>query len=108
MENETEMTSNNVLNLCMTNPTEDANVQDVERITYGIVEERYLLDEDERTAYGIAICANANLDGIATVLEIINDITSDRERIFDFVKKCNDLELSPLHIYDAIEDFLAG
>ncbi|MBQ7128906.1 MAG: hypothetical protein IJO19_02845 [Clostridia bacterium] len=37
---------------------------------------------------------------------IINDISTEKEKIEKLVSLCNELDLSPIHIYDVIEDFL--
>ncbi len=76
-------------------------------ITYGLVEERYALNGQERTSYGIAIYADAELDGTATVIASIHDITSDKPKLAALVQQCNLLELSPIHLEDVVEDFLS-
>lgn len=37
---------------------------------------------------------------------VINDISTDKEKVERLVALCNELELSPIHIYDVIDDFL--
>ncbi len=75
-------------------------------ITYGLVEERYVLNGYVRTAYGIAVLADADTDGTATVIASIHDITSDKQGLEALVHRCNDLDLSPIHLEDVVEDFL--
>lgn len=75
-------------------------------ITYGMTEEIYTLNGKSRKSYGIAVYSNAEEDGSATILTAVRDITSERERLEDLVRKCNLLELSPIHLDDVIEDFL--
>lgn len=77
------------------------------RITYGLVEERYALNGHERTSYGITIYADAEIDGTATVIASVHDITSDKPRLSALVQRCNLLKLSPIHLEDVVEDFLA-
>ena len=36
----------------------------------------------------------------------IKDITTNKEALKSLIEKCNRLELSEIHIYDVIEDFL--
>ena len=67
-------------------------------ITYGITEEKYTLGDDSRVSYGIAVYDS----GISTV------ISSDREAVEELVRLCNRLELSPIHLNDVAEDFLAS
>ncbi len=76
-------------------------------ITYGLVEERYVLNGLARTSYGIAAFADADVDGTATVIAAIHDITSDKLGLAALICKCNDLELSPIHLQDVVEDFLS-
>ena len=49
-----------------------------------------------RTSYGIA------------VLQTISDISEEPEQIRDLVRRCNENHLSPLHLPEVIEDFLAA
>lgn len=76
-------------------------------ITYGLIEERYALNGHERISYGIAIYADAELDGTATVISAIHDVTSDKSRLAALVQQCNLLALSPIHLEDVIEDLLS-
>ena len=75
-------------------------------IAYGIVEEKYVLGESQRIAYGIAAYADAETDGTATIVASVNDISSDKDRVEAFVKSCNSAKLSPRFLKDAAEDFL--
>lgn len=76
-------------------------------ITYGITEEIYVAGNSRRTSYGIAVYDNAEEDGTATILEAVHDITSDKQSLSELVDLCNRLELSTIHLYDVIEDFLS-
>ena len=76
-------------------------------VTYGIVEEKYVLHNQDRIAYGIAAYADAERDGTATVLASVSDITSDKQKLEKLVFYCNQLGLSELHLRDVVEDFLA-
>lgn len=75
-------------------------------ITYGIVEEIYVLGESKRIAYGIAAYADAETDGTATIVASVNDISSDKDSVEEFVKNCNRTKLSPRALKDAAEDFV--
>lgn len=77
-------------------------------VTYGITEEVYSLGTDSRISYGIAAYADAAEDGTATVVASVHDVTSDKEALAELVALCNRLELSTIHLKDAVEDFLAG
>ncbi len=77
-------------------------------ITYGLIEERYSANGHARTAYGIAIYADAEADGTATVIASVHDITSDVQALTDLVQRCNRVRLSPIHLEDVIEDFLTS
>ena len=56
--------------------------------------------EDKTIRYGIR-CALQNGEEI-----IIEDISSDKESIQRLVNNCNTYELSPIHIYDMIDDII--
>jgi hypothetical protein len=57
---------------------------------------------------GEAAYSGADSDGTATVVAHVSDITCDEEAICELVELCNRLELSPIHLYDVVEDFLAS
>jgi len=76
-------------------------------VTYTLVEETYNFGGESRVSYGIAACSNADIDGTATIILSVHDVTSDKERLSQLVRDCNDLQLSSIHLYDVIEDFLA-
>ena len=76
------------------------------KITYGVSEETYSLNNQTRTAYGIVIYSNAEEDGTATIVGSIRDVTPNKEKMERLVSACNKLELSPIHIYDVIDDFI--
>ena len=76
-------------------------------ITYGISKEIYSLGGNIRESYGIVAYANTELDGTATIIASVKDITSDKKRLQNLVDKCNELNLSLAHFNDIVEDFLA-
>lgn len=76
-------------------------------IQYGITEEIYYLQEKQRISYGIAAYADAEQDGTAIIVASVHDITMDKARLSEFIQKCNHWGLSPLHLEDAVDDFLA-
>ena len=76
-------------------------------VTYGLIEEKYNCDGESRVSYGIAAYFEREMDGTATVVNSIHDITCDKERLSQLVKNCNDLNLSPIHLPDVVEDFLS-
>ena len=77
-------------------------------VTYGVTEEVYSLSGNSRRSYGIAVYSNSEIDGTATVLTSVNDISSDREKLEELVEICNRAELSLIHLNDVINDFLAN
>ncbi len=88
--------------------TIEANAAKTMKITYGLTEEHYSLDADTRVAYGIAAYANADEDGTATIVASVHDITDNKQALAELVSLCNRLELSPTHLHDVVEDFLAN
>ena len=75
-------------------------------VTYGITEEKYTLGQQTRISYGIAAYSNSEIDGTATIIASIHDISEDKEKLSRLVQTCNCLELSVIHLRDVIEDFL--
>ena len=75
-------------------------------VTYGVIRETHILGTTERTSYGIAAYADTDVDGCATVITHVGDVTSDKDQISKLAELCNSLELSPLHFYDVVEDFI--
>ena len=75
-------------------------------ITYGITEELYSLGEIRRTSYEIAAYADVDEEGTATIVASVHDITSDKHKLAELVRKCNQLGLSVVHLNDVVEDFL--
>ncbi len=73
--------------------------------TYGLVREEYHTDRTIRTAYGIAVYAHVADTADACIVASIRDITPDRIAIEDLIRRCNEGNLSPLHLQDVIDDF---
>lgn len=80
----------------------------MKNIKYGIVEETYHLNGEVRSAYGIVVYSNADIDGMSTIIESVRDITSDKDAIESFTQKLSLMELSPIHLKEVVEDFLVG
>jgi len=78
------------------------------KVTYGIMQEIHSAKTTDRISYGIAAYSNFDEDGSATVIAAVNDVTSDRQAIANLVSLCNQLELSPTHLHDVVEDFLVN
>lgn len=71
------------------------------KLTYVLTENLYCDENHSKTFYGIEV-----YEAPDKIVATIRDITTDRERLFKFIQTCNLLELSPIHLYDVIEDFL--
>ena len=76
------------------------------RFTYALTNESYVICGSNRISYGIDVYAGAEPDRSAAVIASVKDITSDRQKLAGLVGKCNDLQLSPTHLYDVIEDLI--
>lgn len=72
------------------------------QITYILTENRCCNEMNVKTFYGIQIS-----DGSNRIIATVRDITTDGNRLSELIRTCNLLALSPLHLYDVIEDFLA-
>ena len=71
---------------------------------YILCKETYQAGSNERIAYGIAAYAK----NTKTCVVSLHDITSDKDALTRLVLLCNRLQLSPVHLYDVVEDFLAN
>ena len=61
--------------------------------------------EDEvgtHTGYGIAV-----VDCRANTISAATDLSSNKSEVAELVSRCNELELSPVHVKDVVEDFLS-
>lgn len=73
-------------------------------ITYILCRESYKTKRSERITYGIAAYAEDK----QTCITKLHDITSDKNALAELVSLCNRLQLSPIHLHDVVEDFLAN
>lgn len=76
-------------------------------VTYGIHSETYFLESQTRKTYGIVAYADAEEDGMATVIASAHDVTNDRYRAEQLADKFNRGNLALCHFSDVIEDFLS-
>ena len=76
-------------------------------IVYGVVEESYCLNGTVRKSFGIAAYADPEANGTAIILASVSDISADKKKIEALARRATFLQLSPLHLKDVIEDFLA-
>ncbi len=77
------------------------------KITYGIVKEEHMCGNTSRISYGIAAYSDVETDGSATVVALINDISSDEDSLVCLVERCNKSNLSLCHLNEVVEDFIA-
>ena len=87
------------------NKIEHAPMSDVS-ITYGIIEERYILTDRLRISYGIAAYADAETDANATIVASVHDISSDPNTVTELADICNRLKVPPHLLREVVEDFL--
>lgn len=73
-------------------------------IYYSVVTEVYA----GRVAYGIAAFSDVDADGFVTMLASAHDLTENKERINDLAARCNSEDLSLVHFWDVVEDFIGG
>lgn len=57
------------------------------------------------TTYGIAYADFS--DGVPVILEAIPDLSTNQDRVQHLAALCTELRLSPMHLRDVIDDFLA-
>ena len=65
---------------------------------YSLVKGTYLIDGEAHIGYGISYTENSALS--------FEDLTLNPIAVAKLVKLCNELDLSPIHLKDVVEDFL--
>ena len=78
----------------------------MKEITYGVREEIYRFGDERRAAFGIVAYAFAELDGTATVVAEVGDVTGKIGEIDRLVRLCNRVELRPEMLRDFVCEFL--
>lgn len=68
---------------------------------YILIKSICTLEDTEHIIYGIALVDGSDL------IESVNDLSCDKQRVERLVELCTRLELSPEHLPDVIDDFLA-
>ena len=76
-------------------------------VLYKTVREVYDCGSEKRVSYGIIACADSVNDAHSQIVAAAHDVSADKKRMDDLVCLCNRCGLSPDHLYDVIEDFLA-
>ncbi len=72
---------------------------------YNVFESELIWSDVSEKTYGIALCVNEG--DITMILKVVPNISSSSKGLSRFVKLCNRLSLSPIHFYDAVEDYIA-
>ena len=70
-------------------------------VKYEVAEGDFKLDDESYRSYGLVVKEDD------TTLKQIDDVSLEKNDVVNLVKLCNKLELSPVHIDDVIEDFMA-
>ena len=65
---------------------------------YALIQGSYLIDGETHIGYGIGYTQNSVLS--------FEDLTLNRTDAAKLVTLCNELDLSPIHLNDVVEDFL--
>lgn len=65
---------------------------------YVLIKGLYSIDGDTHIGYGIGYNDDSSL--------FFEDLTTNPTLVTNLVKLCNDLNLSPIHLKDVLEDFL--
>ena len=72
---------------------------------YILIESSYIVNGIRYNTYGIA---HADVsDGCAVILKAIPDLSPNKERVCRLAELCTKLCLSPMHLADIVDDFLA-
>lgn len=75
-------------------------------IIYGLTEEKHYINSRENISYGISVYDSTTEEGTMAVLKYIGNITTYKDKLTELVNKCNALEISSVHLFDVVEDFL--
>ena len=75
-------------------------------ITYGLIKETYMIEDNEMKSYGIAVFENIKAENVVLILDSVRNISTDRAKVENLIKKCNELNLSVIHLQDVIDDML--
>lgn len=65
-----------------------------------LIKGEYTLENQKHIGYGIGCYMNGNE-------MLFEDLSVNCQNVSNFVEKCNAAHLSPIHIHDAADDFLA-
>lgn len=74
-------------------------------VVYGLIEETYGCVNETRISYGIAAFASETNHITLTVVASVHDITDAKQNLQTLIHLCNQLELSPIHLNDVVQDF---
>lgn len=72
---------------------------------YILIKSSYSVNGIESATYGIALTDIS--DGYAAIIESMPNLSQDKEQVCRLAELCTELHLSPLHLADVVEDFLA-
>lgn len=76
-------------------------------ITYAAVQEVYSIKNKKRISYGIVAYSDPSSDDTVTIVASARDISPDLSKISSFVNELNRMNVSPDHLQDVVENFLA-
>ena len=71
---------------------------------YVVVKSTYYLFDKEVEVYGAALIENNRED--FSIIKTYPDLTKQKDKVLEFVRKCNCMSLSQMHFQNAVEDFL--
>ena len=72
---------------------------------YKVVKSMFVKDPTDSDEYGIA--ATVVYNGCTVVLTSVHRISGNLSAVTRLAKLCNQLEVSPIHLQDIVDDFLA-
>lgn len=72
---------------------------------YIIVVETYHDGQEDRIGYGIAAIAKKS-EKEMTIVKVAPDVSPNCAEVRHLIELCNKFELSPIHLYDVVEDFI--
>lgn len=81
---------------------EEVNINDF-KLIYSLTETEIELEGEKYITYGIEVEKQSLCE-----LEkaVVNDITTDRKKAEEIIEKMKNNEVTPVHLYDVMENFL--
>ena len=75
-------------------------------VTYGLIEEAFILKLNVVKLYGVVAYKNIGSDNELIILDSIRNISTNKELVQCLIDKCNKYNLSIIHLEDVVNDMI--